>query len=104
MQVWALGEGGEEAQGSEQGSEEEEAPEGGQQPPEFIEEVAEQATREEKIELAQLRRHKRATQIRHGPLVMPEGYTPRKHRYSLRGPAQGVGFRRRTDYADDPWG
>ena len=35
---------------------------------------------------------------------MPEGYTPLKHRYSLRGPAPGVGFRRRTDYADDPRG
>ena len=68
------------------------------------EEVAEQVTWEEQVELAQLRRHKRATQIRHGPIVMPEGYTPLKHRYSLRGPAPGVGFRRRTDYADDPRG
>ena len=35
---------------------------------------------------------------------MPEGFVPPRHKFSLKGPAPGVGFRRRTDYGDGAGG
>ena len=72
--------------------------------PSMEEAIAEQPTWEEQVALLEYRKHRKATQERFPPTSMPKGFVPLKQRFNLKGPAPGVGFRRRTDYGDGAGG